>query len=75
MYFMLIRPQQKKAREQANLMKSLKRGDKIATSGGILASVVSVGDSTVTLRSADSKFEVRKDAVTEILERSTGAES
>ena len=71
-YFALIRPQQKKAKEQANLLKSIKAGDKVMVSGGIVAVVVTVKEKTVTVRSADSKFEVIKTAVTEILERESG---
>ncbi len=69
-YFALIRPQQKKAKEQANLLKSIKAGDKVMVSGSIVAVVVTVKDKTVTVRSADSKFEVIKTAITEIIERS-----
>ena len=75
-YFVLIRPQQKKAKEQAELLKALRPGDKIVTSGGILAVVVSVKDKSVSIRSADAKLEVLKSAVTEIVKRaSTSGES
>ncbi len=69
-YFALIRPQQKKAKEHANLLKAIKPGDKVLTSGGILAVVVTVKEKSLTVRSADSKFEVVKTAVTDITERS-----
>jgi preprotein translocase subunit YajC len=68
-YFILIRPQQKKARDQAELLKSVRPGDRILTSGGILGIVVSVKEKSISLRSADSKMEVAKSSVTEILER------
>ena len=68
-YFILIRPQQKKAKEHENLLKTLKPGDKILTSGGIVGVVISVKEKNVSIRSADSKFEVLKSAVTEISER------
>ena len=71
MYFIMIRPQQKKAREHDQLLKSLKPKDKIVTSGGVVGIVVSVGDRSVTIRSADTKLEVLKSAVTEITERSS----
>ena len=41
-YFLLIRPQQKQARQQDELRKGLKKGDKIVTTSGILATVVGV---------------------------------
>ncbi len=71
MYFIMIRPQQKKAREHDQLLKSLKPKDKIVTSGGVVGIVVSVGERSITIRSADTKLEVLKSAVTEITERSS----
>lgn len=73
-YFVLIRPQQKKAKEHAALLKTLKSGDKVMVNGGIIATVVTVKDNTATVRSVDTKLEVLKSAVTEILERG-GADS
>ena len=70
MYFIMIRPQQKKAKQHAELLKTLKAGDKVSTSGGVLGVVVSVKDKSVSIRSADTKLEVLKSAVTEITERS-----
>jgi preprotein translocase subunit YajC len=68
-YFALIRPQQKKAKEHALLLKTVRRGDEVLTSGGIVGEVVTVKDKTIVLRSADAKFEVTKTAVTEITRR------
>jgi preprotein translocase subunit YajC len=67
MYFMMIRPQQKRAKQQALLLKSLKSGDKVVTASGIIGVVITVKDNTVSLRSADAKLEVTKASVTEIL--------
>jgi len=69
-YFALIRPQQKKAKDHANLMKSIRAGDRIVTSSGIVAVVVTVKEKTLSIRSADAKFEITKAAVAEITERS-----
>lgn len=69
-YFALIRPQQKKARQQAEMLKGVKAGDKIVTASGIIATVVTVKDKSATIRSADSKFEITKSAIAEIVERS-----
>ena len=70
LYFILIRPQQKKAREQEALLKSLRPKDKILTSSGIIGVIVDVKERSVSIRSADSKFEVLKSAIVEITERS-----
>ena len=68
MYFMLFRPQQQRQKQLAKLMSSLKAGDRVVTSSGIVGTVTSVKDKTVSLRSADAKMEVTKSSVTEILE-------
>lgn len=70
MYLLLFRPQQKKAREHANLLKSIKAGDKVVTSGGVIGVIITIKDKTVSLRSADAKFEVLRSAISEVLERS-----
>jgi preprotein translocase subunit YajC len=69
-YIALIRPQQKKAKQHAELLKSLKPNDRVITSSGIIGIVISVKERTVTLRSADAKFEVVKSAIAEVTERS-----
>lgn len=75
-YFIFIRPQQKKAKDHNALLKTLKAGDKILTSGGIVGVVVGVKEKTVSLRSADTKLEILKSAVTEVTERgSEGGQS
>ncbi len=52
-YFLLIRPQQKKAKEHKALLDNLKEGDQIITSGGILGTVVKIDDQIVNLEIAD----------------------
>ncbi len=69
-YVALIRPQQKKAKQHTELLKSLKANDRVITTSGIVGIVISVKERTVTLRSADAKFEVVKSAIAEITERS-----
>lgn len=75
MYLLMFRPQQKKAREHAEMLKTIKNGDKVVTSGGILGVVVGLKEKSVSIRSADTKLEVLKSSVTEILERSSSSES
>jgi preprotein translocase subunit YajC len=72
-YFLLIRPQQKKAKDHAALLKTVRPGDKIVTSGGIVGIVLTVKEKTLTLRSADTKLEITKSAIAEITERSGDA--
>jgi preprotein translocase subunit YajC len=53
-YFLLIRPQQKRQKEQKALMDALKKGDKIVTTSGIWGTVTNLGKETVTLQIADN---------------------
>jgi preprotein translocase subunit YajC len=68
-YFVLIRPQSKKAKDHAQMLKTVRPGDKIVTTGGVVGVVITVKEKTLSLRSADSKFEVTKSAIAEITER------
>lgn len=53
-YFLLIRPQQKKAKEHRQMLENLKKGDKVITGGGIYGVVESVGNNTVVLKIAEN---------------------
>ena len=71
-YFMLIRPQQKRAKEHKNLIASLKKGDEIVTSGGLLGKLTSVGDSFVTVQLADSvEIKVQRHAIAAVMPKGT----
>ena len=64
-YFFMIRPQVKKQKEATNFRNSLKKGDKVTTTGGIYGKINDVKDRTVTLEIADNVLvKVDKTAVT-----------
>ena len=52
MYFLVIRPQQKKAKDHQQMLTKLKKNDEVMTSGGIYGKVISLADSVVTLEVA-----------------------
>jgi preprotein translocase subunit YajC len=63
-YFFMIRPQMKKQKESTNFRNSLKKGDKVTTTGGIYGRVTDVKDTTITLEIADKVIvKVDKSAV------------
>ena len=63
-YFLLIRPQQRKAREQQNFLGNLKKGDEVVTSGGIYGKITGLTDTVVTLEIADSlRIKVSRSAI------------
>ncbi|MEJ2672694.1 MAG: preprotein translocase subunit YajC [Deltaproteobacteria bacterium] len=52
-YFLLIRPQQKKAKEHKALLDNLKKGDRIISSGGIIGTIVNIDEQVVNVEIAD----------------------
>src|SRR5262249_7709379 len=56
-YFVLIRPQSRKAKEHDQMLKTVKAGDKIVTTGGVVGVIITVKEKTLSIRSADAKFE------------------
>jgi preprotein translocase subunit YajC len=66
-YFAMIRPQQKKARQHSELLKAVKAGDRVLTTGGVIGVVITVKEKSLSIRSADSKMEITKSAVAQIL--------
>jgi len=72
-YVMLIRPQQKRAKEQAKMLSELKAGDKVTTASGIVGVVVGIKDNSVTIRSGESKLEITKAAIGEVVPGTTAS--
>lgn len=67
-YFLLIRPQQKQRREREALLGSVKRGDRVVTTGGLHGTVVGLGEHTVVLKVADQvKLEFDRSAIGRIV--------
>ncbi|WP_290425145.1 preprotein translocase subunit YajC [Massilia sp. YIM B02769] len=72
MYFLMIRPQQKRQKEAKAMMDALTKGDEVVTAGGILGRVVQVKDAYVTLEIATgTEMIVQKNAVTTLLPKGT----
>lgn len=71
-YFLVIRPQKQEIDAQSQLIASLKKGERVVTSGGILGHVVSVGDDFVTLGlEQNSRLKVEKRHIVKKLDNKT----
>ncbi len=71
-YFLLIRPQMKRAKEHKNLVAALGVGDEVVTNGGILGKVTKVGESFVTDELADNvQIKLQKHAVASVMPKGT----
>lgn len=71
-YFMLIRPQMKRAKEHKQLVSQLAKGDEVITNGGILGKITDVSDAFVTLELTENvKIKVQRQAVANIMPKGT----
>ena len=78
MYFMVIRPQQKKSKEHQDLLNKLKKNDEVMTSGGIYGKVVDLKETVVTLEVAPNvRIRVHRPQITAVVtgEKSAGKET
>jgi preprotein translocase subunit YajC len=77
MYFLLIRPQQKKLKEHQAMVAALRRGDQVVTQGGIIGKVVKVkedGSNEIEVEIADNvKVRVVKTTVSQVLSKTEPA--
>ena len=72
LYFLMIRPQMKKAKEHKALIAALSKGDEVVTQGGIAGRVAKVGDDFLSVEVADKiEIQVQKSAVSLVLPKGT----
>jgi preprotein translocase subunit YajC len=70
-YFMVIRPQQRKQKETEAMRASIRKGDRVLTTGGLYGTVVGERNGIVVLKVADDvKMEFSRDAIIQVKERS-----
>lgn len=63
-YFILIRPQSKRAKEHKAMIEALKKGDEIITGGGIAGKIIEIGDAMILVEIDDNvKIKIQKQAV------------
>jgi preprotein translocase subunit YajC len=71
-YFLLIRPQAKRAKEHKQMVEALSKGDEVVTNGGLLGRVNEVGDSFVTVEIAEgTEVRVQRNAVASLVPKGT----
>ena len=71
-YFLMIRPQQKKQKEHRAMMEALVAGNEVLTGGGVLGKITAVGDQFVTVEVADGvTVKVQKHTITAIVPKDT----
>ena len=71
-YFMLIRPQSKRAKEHKAMLGQLAKGDEVITNGGMAGRVDHIGDAFITVEVADGvKMKIQKQAISQVLPKGT----
>ena len=71
-YFMLIRPQSKRAKEHRNMVANLGKGDEVVTNGGLLGRIAEMGENFITLELADGvQVKVQRQAVSALMPKGT----
>ena len=71
-YFLLIRPQMKRAKDHRKLVAELAAGDEVVTNGGLLGRITKVGESFVTIELTDTvQIKVQRQAVSSVMPKGT----
>lgn len=71
-YFLLIRPQQKKAKAHAALVAALKVGDEVMTAGGVLGRVINVSDHYAAVEIAENTvIKIQKSSISQVVPKGT----
>jgi preprotein translocase subunit YajC len=72
LYFLMIRPQMKRAKEHKAMIDALQKGDEVVAAGGVVGSVTKISDNYVTMRIADNvEIRVQRSAVQLVLPKGT----
>ena len=71
MYFLIIRPQNKRIKSQQEMIANLTVGDEVISSGGIVCTISKITDDFLTVRANDIQFIIKRDAVSSILPKGT----
>lgn len=73
-YFLLIRPQQKRQKTRSSMLNTMKKGDKVTTIGGLHGTIVEITDDTVVLRVNDAtKLTFDRSAINSIVQSAPAA--
>jgi preprotein translocase subunit YajC len=71
-YFLLIRPQTKRAKEHKQMVDSLAKGDEIVTNGGVLGRIVNLGDNFIVLEIAtNTEIKVQRQSIAAVMPKGT----
>jgi preprotein translocase subunit YajC len=72
LYFLMIRPQMKRAKEHKQMTEALQKGDEVVTSGGVLGKITKIGEVYVSIEIApDTEVQLQRSAIQTLLPKGT----
>ncbi len=74
-WFLLIRPQQKRAKEHKRMLENLKRGDHVITSGGMIGRILELDDDSMLLECGEAKLRMSRGAIGGLFDPKAGKEA
>ncbi len=70
-YFLLIRPQTKRAKEHKQMVDTLQKGDEIVTNGGLLGKITELGENFIALDLGNSQVKIQRQAIATVMPKGT----
>jgi len=71
-YFMLVRPQSKRAKEHREMQAAIAKGDEVVTDGGLMGKIIDLGEHAVLIQFADNlEVKVRRESISSVLPKGT----
>jgi preprotein translocase subunit YajC len=71
-YFMLVRPQAKRAKEHKSMQSALTKGDEVVTDGGLMGKIMDIGEHAILVQFADNlEVKVRRESISAVLPKGT----
>ncbi len=72
LYFIMLRPQQKRAKQHRDMLSALAKGDEVITGGGLLGKITHIGEQFITLSVADNtEIRIQKSAISAVVPKGT----
>ena len=71
MYFLIIRPQNKRLKAQKEMIESLSVGDEVIASGGMVCVITKMNDDFLTVRANDTELTIQRESVSNVLPKGT----
>ncbi len=68
-YFLLIRPQQKRAKAHKAMLAALKKGDYVVSSGGLLGRIIEIDEETILMECGEAKLRISRGAIGTVVDK------